>query len=241
MTESKSLLEIIREISAIDIAIASVDLKRKEIEKESTKRKEGIVVEERKVTARRKLLDEKKTGYNREEKSLKDSREKITDRRKALGTLGNHKLQEAAEREIDFQSKQLSGREDLLIGLLTEISAIEKDLETVEKTLNGYTSELEALQNDAKTTLVEMEAKANDDKARKAELVKGLTDKTALQNYERVRNRYPHNPLAEMKNGDSCAACFMKVGPQVLQQVAKGEVAKCPGCGRILFSQAQKV
>jgi predicted nucleic acid-binding Zn-ribbon protein len=52
--------------------------------------------------------------------------------------------------------------------------------------------------------------------------------------YNRTVSRFPTDPIVDVVNRDSCAGCFMKVGPQVAVQISRGDVVKCPGCGRIL-------
>jgi len=57
-----------------------------------------------------------------------------------------------------------------------------------------------------------------------------------LRLYERVRAKYPAQPVAVADNG-SCSACFRSLPPQLFNEVLQGEkILQCPGCARILVA-----
>jgi predicted nucleic acid-binding Zn-ribbon protein len=76
------------------------------------------------------------------------------------------------------------------------------------------------------------------DRAKQAQVIGNVQ---VLTNYGRVVAKFPSDPIVDVVNRDSCAGCFMKLGPQVPVQISRGDVVKCPGCGRILKLPREQV
>jgi predicted nucleic acid-binding Zn-ribbon protein len=236
MTESQSqpVLPHLVQLSRLDGRIAVIQAQLKQIQTELVNRSQAINLISQKREARAKILADKKALVAREEKGVKLERDKINDRRRALGTLNNYKLQQAAEREIDFVSKQIGQREDLLLGLMRDVELIEKDLSDVDAGLNGQKDEFQAFEKTAKEQISDLTAQLASLQTERAEQAKVMGNVQALTLYNRIVSRFPTDPIVDVINRDSCAGCFMKVGPQVPVQISRGDVVKCPGCGRIL-------
>ena len=238
----KSILQKVREISSLDVLIARIEREQRELKSAAEKRKNQIGEEEKRSAVRQKLMDEKKTLYNREEKSLRDNRDKLNERRKALDTLNNYKLQQAALREVDFSSKELSGREDQLIGLLGEVSTLEDDITKLSGSIKELQTSSAAYEAEIAATLEETTARMQEYQKERQEIASSISDQTSLTTYRRAKDKYPHDPVVPLKDGQSCTGCYMKVGPQILVQVSRGEIVRCPGCGRIVhLSDKEKV
>jgi predicted nucleic acid-binding Zn-ribbon protein len=243
MSESAptAVLPLLVELSKLDGRIALQQAKLKQLESERVSRAQAIVVLQSKRDARAKISADKKALSAREEKGIKLERDKINERRRALSTLNNYKLQQAAEREIDFVSKQIGQREDLLLGLLREIDTLEKEVQEADAVLQGMRDELAAFQKASGEEIgaIEEDLKGlQADRTKQAQLV-GNTQILTL--YGRIVARFPSDPIVDVVNRDSCAGCFMKVGPQVPVQISRGDVVKCPGCGRILKLPREEV
>jgi predicted nucleic acid-binding Zn-ribbon protein len=236
MTESQSqpVLPHLVQLSRLDGRIAVIQAQLKQIQTELVNRSQAINLISQKREARAKILADKEALVAREEKGVKLERDKINDRRRALGTLNNYKLQQAAEREIDFVSKQIGQREDLLLGLMRDVELIEKDLSDVDAGLNGQKDEFQAFEKTAKEQISDLTAQLASLQTERAEQAKVMGNVQALTLYNRIVSRFPTDPIVDVINRDSCAGCFMKVGPQVPVQISRGDVVKCPGCGRIL-------
>jgi predicted nucleic acid-binding Zn-ribbon protein len=185
------------------------------------------------------VLAEKKLLCDREEKGTKHERDRINERRAALNTLNNYKLQQAAEREIDFVAKQIGQREDLLLGLMREIETMEKDLMDTESVIKGLQDELSALEKESTEAIQGIDSQLQTLNGERAAQAGILAGQKCLVEYNRIKDRFPSNPIVEVLNRDSCAGCFMKLGPQVGVLVSRGDVVKCPGCGRMLRLAAE--
>jgi len=232
-------LPIIIQLSKLDVQIATLSAQKKKLESDLEARKQVIASHEAKRAARQKVLGEKKTLCAKEEKSVKAERDKINERRAALNTLNNYKLQQAAEREIDYTAKQIGQREDLLLGLMREVENLEKEVADVTGVINGLSDEFSALHTESSETIKGLDEQLAGLNKERAEHASHLAGQTVLIAYNRIRDRFPSNPVVEVANRDSCSGCFMKLGPQVIVQVSRQDVVKCPGCGRILRLAAE--
>jgi predicted nucleic acid-binding Zn-ribbon protein len=243
MSESAptAVLPLLVELSKLDGRIAIQQAKLKQLEAERITRAQAIAALQSKRDARGKIAADKKALSAREEKGIKLERDKINERRRALSTLNNYKLQQAAEREIDFVSKQIGQREDLLLGLLREIDVLDKEVQDADTVLQGMRDELTAFEKTAGEEIAAIQEDLRGlqaDRTKQAQLV-GNTQ--ILTVYGRIVARFPSDPIVDVVNRDSCAGCFMKVGPQVPVQISRGDVVKCPGCGRILKLPREEV
>ena len=228
------MLPLLVEISKIDVRTALIQAQQKRMETELKQRTQSVAAIAQKRDTRIKLLGEKKTLSMREEKGIKFERDKINDRRRALNTLNNYKLQQAAEREIDFVSKQVGQREDLLLGLMREVELLEKDVAESEVTIQGMVDELQVFEKATNDELARIGAELKELQSERAVEVQKVDNSQILVLYNRTIARFPSDPIVDLANRDSCSGCFMKVGPQVSVQISRGDVVKCPGCGRLL-------
>lgn len=232
-------LPIIIQLSKLDVQIATLSAQKKKLESDLEARRQVITSHETKKATREKVLGEKKTLCAKEEKSVKAERDKINERRAALNTLNNYKLQQAAEREIDYTAKQIGQREDLLLGLMREVENLEKEVADMTGVISGLNQEFSALSEESLETIKGLDEQLAGLTKERAEHASQLTGQSVLTVYNRIRDRFPSNPVVEVANRDSCSGCFMKLGPQVVVQVSRQDVVKCPGCGRILRLAAE--
>jgi predicted nucleic acid-binding Zn-ribbon protein len=233
------VLPIIVEISKLDVQIAGLKAQLAQIESERKNRTQAISALELKKDARSKVLADKKALNSREEKGIKLERERINDRRRALSTLNNYKLQQAAEREIDFVSKQVGQREELLLGLMREIEVLEKDVKETEATLDGLRQELTAFEAASAETVQGVQGRIEELQAERTKQAQLVGNNQILVLYSRVAARFPSDPVVDVANRDSCSGCHVRLGPQVPVQISRGDVVKCIGCGRILKLPAE--
>lgn len=238
-TQGPPALPTLIEISKLDVQIALLSAQKKKLEGELAARKQVIVAHDAKRSARAKVLAEKKLLCDREEKSTKHERDRINERRAALNTLNNYKLQQAAEREIDFVAKQIGQREDLLLGLMREIETMEKDLVDTESVIKGLQDEFSVLEKESTEAIQGIDSQLQTLNGERTAQAGILAGQKCLVEYNRIKDRFPSNPIVEVLNRDSCAGCFMKLGPQVGVLVSRGDVVKCPGCGRMLRLAAE--
>jgi len=235
MAESTgALLSNLIELSRLDVLLTGIVAERKRLqtkltEAESSLRKSALVAQ-----TKQRALEERRTKYAQAEKSLKDERQKLVDRRKALTTLSNYKLQQAAEREIDHANETLSGQETVLIRMLEEIDAMASDFATVETAFKGERDRYVALRDETAATLQNLETREKDYVVERGAVAKQV-DSASLTQYDRIKAKFPMGAVVKVSQS-TCSGCFMQVGPQVTVLLSRGNaLVRCPGCGRILF------
>ena len=237
---NKHLLSSILALSKEDAALARIFAEKKKIEK--TVKDLAAVVQKLKgdLELKSKALNEKRFRNQRDEKILKEEREKLVLRRKTLSSLGNYKTQQAATREIETAGRDLNAHEEILLNVMAEIETLEKDeLDLKEKVVTSE-SALKVADDDGKATLVNLEDRHKIHATERERLAKSV-DATNLTLYNRIKERFPMDPAVPVKTG-TCGGCYIQVVPQLVVQISKGEsLVKCRGCGRILFLEETAV
>ncbi len=234
MSEPSTVIEKLVSLSQIDSKIAGVAAEKKRLEKEYVDKTTAVKRLEVLVAGKSKFSAEKQALYNKEEKRIKEERDKLIARRKALTTLNTYKLQQAAEREVDAASKHVDQAEDMLLKIVDELELATNETKQAESELAQARSALTEFESAARTQLASIEERQRKYLDEKAQVVLQI-DKPSLSIYERVHERFPSDAVVPL-NKDSCTGCFMSLGPQTTVQILKGDaVIKCRGCGRIVF------
>jgi uncharacterized protein len=231
---SRNLIKIITELSSIDKALTTVERERKQIERELEEKKNVVKRAKELRESKKKQTEERKTRSNREERAIRDENDKLIARRKALSTLNNYKLQQAAEREIEGVAHQLSVREEGLLKLLDESDASEKELASAIERYEQAVSSYEAFSKEAAEILTTLEERFSRHSVERERILPQL-EPQELTVYQRIKDRWPDQPVAPVRN-NICSGCFMQMGPQILVQISRGSaLVKCPGCSRIVY------
>jgi predicted nucleic acid-binding Zn-ribbon protein len=243
MTESTPVATIdqIVELSKTDVLIAGLELQKKKFLGDVAGKKQALAGQGSNRASKQALLETKRALVAREEKAIKVERERINERRRALhGT--DYKVQQAMEREIEFVSKQVGQREDVLLGVMREVEILERDIAVLSESIEGGSSELSAFEAEALGEVETIEGRLKEYNEQRMTIVK-LVGPThpGLVAYNRVRTRYPLDPIVPIINRANCGGCHMSLGPQIIVQVSRGEVVKCAGCGRILRLEKEVV
>lgn len=231
---NKSLLADLLQLSKVDSALASILAEKKGFEKLIQEKSEAKRKSELLVQAKTKVAEEKRDLCRKEERSIADERSRLAERRKALKTLSTFKLQQAAEKEVDYGARQVSLREETLIKALGEAENLEKDLKATKDEHARIVADLEKAEAEARDTLVTLNEREARHRGDRIELAKKI-DPAAISLYGRVVGKHAMNAVVAINKG-TCSGCFMQVGPQVVVQISRGNaLVRCPGCGRILY------
>ncbi len=231
---NKGLLADLLKLSKVDSALAVILSERKALEKALKDKTEAIRSQELQFQAKSKVASDKRTLCRMEEKSISDERLRLSERRKALKTLSTFKLQQAAEKEVDYGQRQTAVREEALLKAMEDTESLEGAAKTTEEQLNSLKAELQNLEKEAKETLITLEERQKRHSAEREELARGI-DPATLSAYNRIKDKHAMNAVVPVQKG-TCAGCFMQIGPQIVVQISRGTaLVRCPGCGRILY------
>ena len=234
-TEVKSALAALIELSKLDVLITGLEAQKKKFESDVVAKKAEIESFQKIRATRIATLETKQALVTREEKGIKGERDRINERRRALSGQTDYKVQQAMEREIEFVSKQVGQREDVLLGVMREVEALQNEAVNLEGAIAKSTQDLAALQEKAEGevgAINERLAQYGGDRQGYIGVIGA--GNPGLVAYNRVRNRYPQNPIVSIVNRSSCGGCYMTIGPQQIVQASRGDIVKCAGCSRIL-------
>lgn len=226
-------------LSKLDVALLALVGQRNKLQKELDDKKALVKRAEEESYRRGALLRDKQERYRKEEKLIKEEHDKLINRRKALASFTNYKVQQGAEKEIEQANKQLRIREDALLNVMEEIERLDKDFKAVEENRQNAVSAYEEVAKNAGQVFAEIEDEHATVAQRRSTLA-GSLESQALSLYDRVRVKYPADPVVPVKEG-SCSGCYMRMQPQVINNLhTKAALVRCPGCGRILYQEQRK-
>jgi predicted nucleic acid-binding Zn-ribbon protein len=228
------------ELSKIDSTIARIIAERKKLESDALKKKQEFIEFSKIVSEKQKKFEDKKKEYLKEEKYLKEERDKISTRRKELSTLNNYKVQQAAEKELDFAIRQIQMKEETLLTSVDEMDNLEKDSIAAVNSLKQLRADTEKFLKEAQEIMPSLDERQKRQTASRVELLPKINP-TFISNYDKVRVKYPSDAVVALNSQNGCGACNINIGPQALQKLIKAEsIEKCPGCGRILYISLEK-
>jgi len=176
--------------------------------------------------------------YQKEEKRIREESQKLVERRKALQTFSNYKVQQAAQKEIEQSAKQLGLQEEKLIAQLDLIASLEEDAKQKKELFTSAVEKLEEAKKEAEETFATLEQREVDKLKERDELVPQIPEEQ-IAVYRQVSIRFVGDSMVPLNDG-VCSGCFVQVGPQMMVQISRGgELTKCRSCGRILYIEDQ--
>lgn len=225
-------------LSSIDGKINSLTEKQHELE---SRRHEFVTL----ITERRGRLAAYEKAHKEgtlkqvmEEHRLRDEHERIVERRRQLSSIGGAKVAKMMEREIDIASRSLQAMEERAMKALEEVDEMETHLGELRTSLEEVESQFE---NENQEIEKELTAVLGELKTlnKEREEVAGTLDDRLSRLYNRVRSRYPGDPVAVAESG-ACRSCFRSLPQQTYNQVLAGNLyIQCPGCSRLLVTVQQ--
>jgi hypothetical protein len=228
LTQLIALQHLDNSIRRLKAELEAIPERRAEIEKEFEQRaSEFLALEQRRDTAR--------TERVRLETELAETRTKAEHADRALMAATNEKEYTAAIREGDAARKHSSELETKILEQMEAFDGAEREIgersSDVERLRAERDAQLAALEQQTAAQARQIEAQEQERARVFAALPKPLS---AL--YDRIRTRLRDGvAVAEARDG-SCTACHMKLRPQVMAQIRRGdEIITCDNCARILY------
>lgn len=233
-----ALIAKFRQISELDLKLAQALAEKNKLNQKIEDQQKLVNDQEQKCLETVNALQEKERHQVNQEKHIKAEREKLDQRRRALKTLNDYKLQEKAEKEIDHANRQLSVQEDQLIAVLDEVQKLQEEKTASEESLEQVKAELDQILKDAEETFANHDQVITNADQEKQQMTADISPRD-LSFFSGVSERFPGGALAKLEN-QCCGACFVKVSPQVMVKAARcDEIVQCQSCGRILFYEPE--
>ena len=223
-------------LGKIDNALAGILAEKKRLAEKLSRKTTELRQAENALGTRHRSYADRKSRFDKEESAIKEEREKLIARRKALASLNNYKVQQSAEKEIEHANRQLSVREEALLAALEELEGSLSENTGLEQTVSSVSSDKSAIESDIRETFPALEAREKELKKEREEISLHILP-AYLQNYERIRSQYMGDSVVPVDSEHrSCTGCHMQIRPQVMVELHKGDkLVNCPGCGRILY------
>jgi hypothetical protein len=196
-------------------------------------------------------LESEKSRLHELEKSLKDIQLKLKDRELELSQ------KEMQIKKLDGQLSQVKTNKEYA-ALQQEVASLKADNSLLEEGIIHTLDEVDAAKDEArkeKDKLALITKSFQDKEDEMAAQEKGLQarledmqkqrDETVAQLPPELRELYSRISVKKQGlalaavNGESCAACQMKLRPQLINEVRLGEqIIVCENCSRILYFEA---
>lgn len=137
--------------------------------------------------------------------------------------------------EIETLKKQISLKEERVIGILVDADEAKAHLEEDRKRIETELREIEreCAQIDEELAQAVAERKALEQQ--RDPLLKQI-DRGLLSRYSRIRSSKKTGAALVPLRNDSCSGCHMRVTPQIVNEIMAGDkIHTCHHCGRLLY------
>lgn len=239
MTENtRTPLQNLIALGKVDIALAKILSEKKQLTEKFAKKTTELRQAENALAGKMRTYNERKSRFDKEEGAIKEERDKLIARRKALASLNNYKVQQAAEKEIEHANRQLAVREEALLASLQELESSIGENAELEKAVSQFGGERSEIEAEIKAAYPGLEAREKELKKEREEIIQRILP-AFMHTYERIRIQHSDPVVAVDAENKSCTACHIQIRPQVMVELHKGDrLVNCPGCGRILYLEA---
>lgn len=190
------------------------------------------------------VLQAAKDGVRNAEKAIKaveleveTIRGKMRDFQTKTATIKKNDEYQAALHQIESCKKQIAEQEEKQMAAMEALEAAKLAFAAEEKALAGAKQRVEGLLGDLETRFKNCSAELERMKGLRREILGGVPPEFQ-QRYERLRaSKFGgvNKVLVPIRANGSCDGCRMNVTAQIRVNAAKGQLATCSNCGRILF------
>ncbi len=165
---------------------------------------------------------------------IDDLTAKIKDTEKKLygGKIFNSKELGSLQQETDELKKRRSGLEDKSLGLMDELEALRKTIDSSKEELAKLQAQWQAQQKQFVVELMQLKAAQAVHETNRQQIA-ALIDAAALATYQELRKR-KGVAVAKVEQG-ICQGCRITLPNTDLQRAKGGGVVRCSSCGRIIF------
>ena len=139
----------------------------------------------------------------------------------------------AANRELETKRKNMSEREAEILKVMDAIEASRKSIAEHEQDVEKLREHVRAEEGAIGGKVAELQKEIDASRAGRDELAAKI-DAKMIQRYDYVRKR-KGIALVPVEDG-ACAGCHMRLPPQLVNILARGETLEhCPSCQRLVF------
>jgi uncharacterized protein len=230
----KDQLALLRELQRIDLELDELLTQRTQIDGRLTEHRTVLGRLSEELNHQKKELDEIRTHQRQKEADFKEAQENLKERKKRLLNVGSTKEYNAVEKEVETLQKTADVAEEEMLHLAEVIETTERSIQEKEAQVTELRDSIQQEEHDSLDHLGSLTSKITELKAI-ADEARGDVSKRILHKYDFIRSRRSGVALGAAKSGH-CEGCYMSLPPQLFIQIQRGESFEtCPSCQRILY------
>ncbi|MCD6391426.1 MAG: hypothetical protein J7L92_05485 [Dehalococcoidia bacterium] len=220
-------------LQQIDLELQKKQQEFREVENQLSDDK-AMVATESKRTSQSEQLEDVRRKQKNAEWELEDLQEKVKQINSKLysGTTKDAKELVNLEKEVKSLKSQIKTKEDVLLGLMSQVEELEAKLKTTAEELEQLKREWQQRQETFGPKKSELEITLAKLKRDRDELMQQI-DREALNTYERLRLTR-EEAVVKVEKG-RCLGCHVVVPTSQWQKVKAGNLIHCNNCGRIFY------
>jgi predicted nucleic acid-binding Zn-ribbon protein len=194
----------------------------------------ALVAAESKLALQKEQLEDAMRKQKSSEWELEDLQEKVRRIGKKLygSTTKDPKELVNLEKEVKGLKSQIGPKEDVLLGLMSQIEEIEAIIKTTTEEIKRLKREWEQKQEILGQRKSEVEALLTRLRGDRNGLAQQI-DSEALNTYERIR--LTRAQAVVKVEGGKCQGCHITVPTSQWQKAKVGDLIQCNSCSRILY------
>lgn len=222
--------ELALEIRGANAVVAGTAGRLEEIEGRFRERNAEYVA----MKDRHEEIDKDRRDREGETALLRETLKKYND---GLMNVKNTREYAAVLKEIDTVKAQISGHDDAILEAMAEFETLSADLAERAAHINEERATVEAERLQVESDVAAANAQVALCGTERASIESGLPA-DLVDNVRRVEEARQGIFLARAEK-ESCTACFVRVRPQVFQEIRQAaKIHSCNSCRRFLYSEA---
>ncbi len=227
-------LQALINLQELDREIAGVQQALSRLPQELTLIQEILADLSAAVAAKEAELEELKRRRRDLEAEVADLEEGILASRRRLMEIKSNIEYKAMLKEIAFKEDQRDQKETLVLEVLEQLEAGQKELADLKARRAEQEEVLQRVSGAVAAESDRLKAEVSTLEERRQALLQAVPP-PLLKRYEFIRSRRNGNAIAEVQEG-VCLGCHMNILPQQFIDLQKGEeLLQCPHCQRILY------
>ena len=184
------------------------------------------------MTKLQESLEQLGRERRRVEGELSDQQEILKKYQGQLMQVKNQQQYAAAWKEIDATRKQVKDLEDSLLKNMTEIEAVQSQLDQRAAAHDDLKSRYDTAHDTWQHSLSDLRAEVDQLKLRAEGIEHGIREPLRREFHQIFKQR--QGVAVAPAVYESCGACRTRIRPALSQQLKRGELVHCEGCHRIL-------
>ena len=177
------------------------------------------------------------TERRRIEGELQDQQELLKKYQGQLMQVKNQQQYSAAWKEIDVTRRQVKELEESLLRQMTESEEVQRQFDEGQAAAAPLNERHQAAYQEWQSSLGELRAEIATIHERISRIETGIP-KRVRDEFRRIFSHRQGLAITRVEK-NSCAACRVRIRPQVSQQLQRGELVFCEGCRRVLYLETE--